>query len=163
MIFRFQFIIFFVINLIAVQISIAQEKNNTLSVDDGSLSSGSNHLNNLIEGLMSDFFSDEDQLRKDLSETREFDGDDKEFEDAYGSDPYGKANRSQVGSNERWKCFGYEEIANRDFRLDMNWLKDESSNEIDDLAEPGDLANEAIEELQNAIHALNKIIQSINS
>ena len=47
----------------------------------------------------------------------------------------------------------------RQFKLDgFKWLKEESPDDGDDLAEPEDLAGDAIEELQGAVADLGKVL-----
>ena len=47
----------------------------------------------------------------------------------------------------------------RQFKLDgFKWLKEESLDDADDLAEPEDLAGESIEELQCAVADLGKVL-----
>ena len=72
-----------------------------------------------------------------------------DFEAAYGSDPYGQANRKATGPDGRWQCFSSEEIAARDFSLDLAWLRDESADDAEDLPEPEVLAQEAIDQLED--------------
>ena len=86
-----------------------------------------------------------------------------EFEAAYGSDPYGKANRTATGPDGRWQCFSRDEIAARDFSLDLAWLRDESADDAEDLPEPEVLAQEAMEELEEALTNLQEILGAFNS
>ena len=44
-----------------------------------------------------------------------------------------------------------DEIAARDFSLDLAWLRDESADDAEDLPEPEVLAQEAMDELEEAI------------
>jgi len=85
-----------------------------------------------------------------------------EFEAAYGSDPYGKAERTATGPDGRWQCFSREEIAARDFSLDLAWLRDESADDAEDLPEPEVLAQEAIDELEEALDLLGQLIREIS-
>ena len=81
-----------------------------------------------------------------------------EFEAAYGSDPYGKAERTATGPDGRWQCFSRNEIAARDFSLDLAWLRDDSADDAEDLPEPEVLAQEAMDELEDAVSQLNIIL-----
>ena len=84
------------------------------------------------------------------------------FEDAYGSDPYGKAERTATGPDGRWQCFSRDEIAARDFSLDLAWLRDESADDAEDLPEPEVLAQEAMDELEEAMNGLREILAEIS-
>ena len=85
-----------------------------------------------------------------------------EFEAAYGSDPYGKADRTASGPDGRWQCFSRDEIATRDFSLDLAWLRDESADDAEDLPEPELLAQEAMDELEEAVGLLGQLIKEIS-
>ena len=53
---------------------------------------------------------------------------------------------------ERFRRFGYEELAQRDkLNLDIFWLKDDSLEDIDSLPEPDILASEIVENLEAAL------------
>jgi type I restriction enzyme M protein len=68
-----------------------------------------------------------------------------EFEKAYGKDPNGLSRRTE---SERFRKFHQSEIRDRQFKLDITWLKDDSLDDSDELPEPQDLASEAITELE---------------
>ena len=84
-----------------------------------------------------------------------------EFEAAYGSDPYGKADRTATGPDGRWQCFSRDEIAARDFSLDLAWLRDESADDAEDLPEPEVLAQEAMDELEEAIEEIKELLKAL--
>ena len=46
----------------------------------------------------------------------------------------------------------------RDYKLDITWLKDESLEDADDLPEPQDLAAEAIAELEAVVDDLKEML-----
>jgi type I restriction enzyme M protein len=48
----------------------------------------------------------------------------REFETAFGNDPYGQANRTDHGPTGRFRCFTREQISARDDNLDLTWLRD---------------------------------------
>jgi type I restriction enzyme M protein len=85
------------------------------------------------------------------------------FEACYGLDPNGRARRSAGDSREdRWRSFSISEVRARDFKIDgLKWLKEESLD--DDLAEPEELAAEAIVELESAMADLNSVIELLTS
>jgi type I restriction enzyme M protein len=82
----------------------------------------------------------------------------KEFEECYGKDPNGLSKRADTGETGRFRKFHFGEIKNRDYRLDITWLKDESLEENGELPEPQDLAAEAITELEAVVDDLREIV-----
>ncbi len=80
-----------------------------------------------------------------------------EFEKRYGDDPNGKSKRRDTGAEGRFRKFHIGEIKERDYKLDITWLKDESLEDADELPEPQDLAAEAITELEAAVDDLKEI------
>ena len=80
----------------------------------------------------------------------------EEFEKAYGKDPNGLSRRSE---SERFRRFPQFEIRNRQFKLDVTWLKDDSLEDSDELPEPQDLATEAVTELEAVVDDLKEIIE----
>lgn len=84
------------------------------------------------------------------------------FEVAFGSDPLGGrdslSKRKDTGDQSRFRRFTRDWIAERDDRLDIAWLKDESEAEDDTLSEPAMLAQEAMMELETAIEELRGIL-----
>ncbi|MBI4854293.1 MAG: SAM-dependent DNA methyltransferase [Acidobacteria bacterium] len=81
-----------------------------------------------------------------------------EFEQCYGQDPNGRSKREDTGLEGRFRCFSINEIKERDYKLDITWLKDESLEDADELPEPQDLAAEAITELEAVVDDLKEII-----
>lgn len=73
-----------------------------------------------------------------------------DFEKAYGSDPYGKSRRKDLGEEGRFRKFTREEIKARGDNLDLAWLKDDSVQNADDLPEPEEIAAEIMEKLRVA-------------
>jgi type I restriction enzyme M protein len=84
-----------------------------------------------------------------------------EFEKRYGKDPNGRSKRRQTGPDGRWRKFHINEIKDRDYKLDITWLKDKSLEDGDDLPEPQDLAAEAITELEAVVDDLREIVALI--
>jgi type I restriction enzyme M protein len=82
-----------------------------------------------------------------------------EFEQCYGDDPDGNSRRTDLGMEGRFRKFSLDEIKERDYKLDITWLKDESLEE--DLPEPDFLANEAITELEAVVGDLRDILQTL--
>jgi len=82
----------------------------------------------------------------------------EEFENCYGSDPYGQSKRKDTGEDGRFRRFHLSEIEDRDYKLDITWLRDESLEDSDELPEPQDLASEAITELEAVVDDLREIV-----
>jgi len=81
-----------------------------------------------------------------------------DFEAAYGADPNGGSNREEA---ERFRRFHISDIKERDYKLDITWIKDESLEDADDLPEPDILASEAITELEAVVDDLREIMALI--
>lgn len=81
-----------------------------------------------------------------------------EFEKCYGKDPNGQNKRKDLGEEGRFRKFSIDEIKERDYKLDINWIKDESLEDSDELPAPQDLASEAITELETVVDDLKDII-----
>ncbi len=84
-----------------------------------------------------------------------------EFEKCYGNDPSGGSKRKDLGDEGRFRKFHISDIKERDYKLDITWLKDESLEDSDGLPEPQDLASEAITELEAAVDDLREIVELI--
>ncbi len=85
-----------------------------------------------------------------------------EFEKCYGDDPNGRSKRKDLGEQGRFRKFHLSEIKERDYKLDITWLKDESLEEGEDLPDPQDLAAEAITELEAVVDDLREIVSLID-
>lgn len=60
--------------------------------------------------------------------------------------------------SERFRCFSYEELAQRDkLNLDIFWLKDDSLEDMDSLPEPDVLASEIVENLEAALEQFRSV------
>jgi type I restriction enzyme M protein len=81
-----------------------------------------------------------------------------EFEKRYGDDPNGGSKRKDFGEQSRFRKFHISEIKERDYKLDIMWLKDESLEDTEDLPDPQDLAAEAITQLESVIDDLKEIV-----
>ncbi len=84
-----------------------------------------------------------------------------EFERCYGDDPNGGSKRKDLGQQGRFRKFRISDIKQRDYKLDISWLKDESIEDGDNLPEPQDLAAEAITELEAVVDDLREIVTLI--
>jgi type I restriction enzyme M protein len=85
----------------------------------------------------------------------------EEFEECYGSEPNGQSERQDSGEEGRFRKFHISEIQERNYKLDITWLRDESLEDASELPEPQDLAAEAITELEAVVDDLRDILQLI--
>lgn len=74
-----------------------------------------------------------------------------EFVALYGIDINGQAERVDNGRESRWRCFDREVIAKRNDNLDITWLKDESTGNVEDLDEPEVIAAQIMTNLRTAL------------
>jgi len=79
----------------------------------------------------------------------------------HGKDPTGLSRRKDTGETGRFRKFHLSDIKERQFKLDITWLKDESLEDSDELPEPQDLASEAITELEAVVDDLKEIIELV--
>ena len=78
----------------------------------------------------------------------------------------GNSSRWGDGNSKPQGNYSHEEslpadIKERDYKLDITWLKDESLEDTDELPEPQDLASEAITELEAIVDDLREIVALI--
>jgi len=64
---------------------------------------------------------------------------------------------------ERFKRLTKEDILERDYNLDIFWLKDESLIDSSNILEPEDLVSEAVTNLQTALDSLNELVMKLSS
>lgn len=83
----------------------------------------------------------------------------EDFEKSYGRDPNGMSERIDLGLEGRFRKFHISEIKDRNYKLDITWLKDESLEDPEDLPEPQDLAAEAITEFEAVVDDLREIVR----
>lgn len=87
----------------------------------------------------------------------------EEFEKCYGKDPNGQSQRKDLGLEGRFRKFHISEIKDRDYKLDITWLKDETLEDSDNLPEPQVLASEAITELEFVVDELKEILNLLET
>lgn len=64
----------------------------------------------------------------------------------------------------RWRCFEYEELLKRDkLSLDLFWIKDESVEDSSTLPDPELLAQEIVEDLEDALEQFKAIAGALKS
>ena len=77
---------------------------------------------------------------------------------------YHPADRSRREESERFKRYGYDELAARDkLSLDLFWLRDESLDDGEDLPPPEVIAAEIVENLRNALAQFEMLEDSLSS
>lgn len=86
-----------------------------------------------------------------------------EFEACYGEDPNGRSNRKDLGENGRFRNFSLSRIKDRNYNLDITWLKDETLEDPNSLPEPQVLAADAITELNACVDELQEILTLIEA
>ena len=75
-----------------------------------------------------------------------------------------KATWSEENPEGRWRCFDYEELLKRDkLNLDIFWLKDKSLEDSENLPEPDVLAQEIIDDLENALEQLRGVAAELKA
>jgi len=82
-----------------------------------------------------------------------------EFEKCFSADPDGRSDRTDLGPEGRFRKFHISEIKEREYKLDITWLRDESMEDANDLPEPEVLVSEAITELEAVVDDLREILQ----
>ncbi|MFZ2357596.1 MAG: class I SAM-dependent DNA methyltransferase [Candidatus Omnitrophota bacterium] len=74
-----------------------------------------------------------------------------------------KATYSVKNPEGRWRCFDIDELLKRDkTNLDIFWIKDESLDDVDSLPDPDVIANELVEDLENALEQLQEIASDLS-
>jgi type I restriction enzyme M protein len=88
----------------------------------------------------------------------------EEFERCFGTDPTGRAQRSESDSaDDRWRSFTIGEVTQRGFKLDsLKWLRDTAFDEATQVPEPEELATDAVADLEVVVEALRDVLESLN-
>jgi type I restriction enzyme M protein len=86
-----------------------------------------------------------------------------EFEQAFGSNPYGKAKREDQGEEGRFRCFTREQISARSDNLDIAWLRDEKADAEERLIEPEDIAAAIMGHLRAALDEIEGLTEELDS
>jgi len=85
----------------------------------------------------------------------------EEFKKCFGNNPYGRAQRKDLGENGRFREFSREYIQNDDESLNIAWFKDASLNSTKILPAPEVIVEEAMTELECAIDELRDILDQL--
>lgn len=80
---------------------------------------------------------------------------------AYGSDPFGEADRQDQGAAGRFRRFTRAEIARRDDNLDVVWLKDDELESDGSLEELDRIAAAILTHLQAAIEGVEALTEDL--
>jgi type I restriction enzyme M protein len=87
----------------------------------------------------------------------------KDFERAYGDDPYGRAKRIDQGEEGRFRFFSRKEIAARKDNLDIVWLRDTGNDPEDELTDADDLAAAIVRHLRNALDEIESLSEELEA
>jgi type I restriction enzyme M protein len=69
---------------------------------------------------------------------------------------------SEQQQEGRWRSFSYEELLKRDkLNLDIFWLRDKSLEDSENLPEPDVLAQEIIDDLEDALAQLRSVANEL--
>ena len=70
---------------------------------------------------------------------------------------------SEANPEGRWRSFGYEDVLKRDkLNLDIFWLRDKSLEDSENLPEPDVLAQEIIDDLEDALAQLRSVASELS-
>jgi type I restriction enzyme M protein len=83
------------------------------------------------------------------------------FEVAFGSDPSGRAARTDTGAAGRFRCFTRELVRARGDNLDIAWLRDETAENHDEMPEPDEIAAEILAKLREAIEEIEALSEAL--
>lgn len=84
-----------------------------------------------------------------------------EFEKCYGKDPNGQSKRKDLGNEGRFRKFNIKQIEQRNYNLDIRWLKDSSLDDPNELPDPEVLISEAVTELESIVDDLKDVLSEI--
>ncbi len=85
----------------------------------------------------------------------------EEFKSLYGPDSLGSTERREEGEERRWRCLTRDQIAKRNENLDWIWLRDETGDPKDDLAEPDEIAVAIMGHLRAALDEIEALSEDI--
>lgn len=75
---------------------------------------------------------------------------------------YNPENRNVREESERFKCFTYDDLMQRDkINLDIFWLKDESLEDAENLPDPDVIAQEIAENLEVALEQFSQVYEEL--
>jgi type I restriction enzyme M protein len=80
-----------------------------------------------------------------------------DFEQAFGDDPLGGAERQDQGETGRFRCFTREAVAARGDNLDLSWLRDGEEDAEDGLTDPDDITAAILGHLREALREVEAL------
>jgi type I restriction enzyme M protein len=83
------------------------------------------------------------------------------FETAFGTDPYGQAERTDQGARGRFRCFTREQIRARHDNLDIAWLRDGEGEAEHPLDAPENLAAAICGHLRAALAEIEAVSETL--
>lgn len=83
----------------------------------------------------------------------------KEFVDCYGQNPNGTGKRKDLGELGRFRSYTIDQIKERNYNLDVSWLKDDNAEDFTNLPDPLILLSTLITELDTLVDELKDISQ----
>jgi type I restriction enzyme M protein len=83
------------------------------------------------------------------------------FQEAFGEDRLGKAQRKDGGHAGRFRVFTRGQIADRNDNLDIAWLRDTSNDPEDEMTAPDELAAAIVGHLKNALEEIESLAEDI--
>jgi type I restriction enzyme M protein len=99
-----------------------------------------------------------------FSKTRPLTADDfKDFEKAFGAEPFGTAKRKDHGEEGRFRCFTRQQIADNGNSLRISWLRDTEAESEDGLSEPDDIAAAIIGHLRAALGEIEELTENLEA
>ncbi|MFA5346179.1 MAG: class I SAM-dependent DNA methyltransferase [Candidatus Omnitrophota bacterium] len=75
---------------------------------------------------------------------------------------YNPENRAKRKETERFKAFDYDEILKRDkVSLDIFWLKDDSLEDLENLPDPDEIAEDIVQDLESALEEFREVVEEL--
>ena len=75
-----------------------------------------------------------------------------------------KATWTEAKPDGRWRCFDYDELLKRDkLSLDLFWIKDQSVEGSSTLPDPDVLAQEIVDDLEDALEQFTSIAGALKA
>ncbi|MCA9814410.1 MAG: N-6 DNA methylase [Cyanobacteria bacterium HKST-UBA01] len=88
-----------------------------------------------------------------------------DFEQAFGSDPFGDADklslRKDTGMSGRFRRFSRDFIEDRNFNLDITWLKENSTDVSAGPEDPKEIIDYAVSEFETAVSELKSVLSEL--
>ena len=84
------------------------------------------------------------------------------FEQRFGNDPNGKDEREEDDESGRFRCFSRDQLAEREWNLDISWLRDDVPKEKEHSKEPKELAAEILVGLRSAMSEVESVVDELS-